>query len=180
METYCWPVRKEDLEGFSLNESPAHNLSSLKYACDFIVPLDTLVLAMDTGQVEYVKQDSDLGGNDFHPGMDVTTSRFWNTGNRIEIHHGLGVYTAYEHLAQNSSLIEEGEIVQKRQPIAKTGDTGFMAHLGSHLHVERFYCTSKNPEEITTVRIYWENYDELQKLLWNHKRWLEIGNSRML
>jgi len=72
MKVCGWPILERDLEGFSRFESPAHILvSRLLFSCDFIVPLETDVLAMADGRVSYVKEDSQEGGNDLVSGMNL-------------------------------------------------------------------------------------------------------------
>lgn len=135
-----WPVERAVLEGFSPLESPVHRgVPELLYACDFIVPLGSKVLAMQDGEVTFVKQDSTEGGNDLPYVKISRDSKFYYQGNRIEICHGGRIHTAYEHLAHKGCLVKVGEIVKKGQQIAVTGYTGLMAHLGPHLHIERFY-----------------------------------------
>jgi murein DD-endopeptidase MepM/ murein hydrolase activator NlpD len=51
-------------------------------------------------------------------------------GNTVIIDHGLGLFTLYGHL--NSFDVKEGDSIEKRQPIGKTGETGLAA--GDHLH----------------------------------------------
>jgi len=51
-------------------------------------------------------------------------------GNTVILDHGLGLFTLYGHL--NSFDVKEGDSVEKRQAIGKTGETGLAA--GDHLH----------------------------------------------
>lgn len=51
-------------------------------------------------------------------------------GNMLVLYHGLGLFTLYAHCS--SFLAKEGDIVQKGQPIAKTGMSGLA--FGDHLH----------------------------------------------
>lgn len=51
-------------------------------------------------------------------------------GNMSILYHGLGLFTLYAHCS--SFLVKEGDIVQKGQPIAKTGMSGLA--FGDHLH----------------------------------------------
>ncbi|MBU2576318.1 MAG: M23 family metallopeptidase [Nanoarchaeota archaeon] len=181
-ELYGWPVNENDLEGFSPFESPAHRgVEALANACDFIVSIGTEVLAMASGRVIYIRQDSKRGGNDFPECGDIRNSRYWEGGNRIEICHGREIYTGYEHLGFNSSLVAEGENVEKGQPIAVTGYTGLMAHLGPHLHVERMVYTGKGNEDYWFLPLQFENEVLLfTKYLWDSEKWREIGNSRQI
>ena len=51
-------------------------------------------------------------------------------GNMPIIHHGLGLYTLYGHCSSTS--VNEGEFVNTKQSIAKTGKSGYA--MGDHLH----------------------------------------------
>lgn len=53
-------------------------------------------------------------------------------GHLVEIDHGAGVTTVYAH--NNENLVEAGDIVSRRQVIARVGNTGNST--GAHLHFE--------------------------------------------
>jgi murein DD-endopeptidase MepM/ murein hydrolase activator NlpD len=51
-------------------------------------------------------------------------------GNSVILDHGLGLFTLYSHLS--SIDVKDGDAVQQRQVLGKTGETGLAA--GDHLH----------------------------------------------
>jgi murein DD-endopeptidase MepM/ murein hydrolase activator NlpD len=62
----------------------------------------------------------------------------WAAGNYILIEHAEAEYSAYLHLKENSIRVQEGEIVQRGQPIAEVGNTG--DSYGAHLHFQVMDC----------------------------------------
>ena len=60
---YILPVPHNLLERIDRTSSPAH-VGNLRNAVDFVVPLNTPVLAVADGTVTYVKDDSNVGGSD--------------------------------------------------------------------------------------------------------------------
>lgn len=175
-----WPVERPVLEGFSPLESPIHrNVPKLLNACDFMVPIGSFVLAMDDGEVSYVKQDSKIGGNGLAKVKRPEDSKFYYAGNRIEICHGGREYSGYEHLDFNGSLVKVGDKVNRGDKIAITGYTGLMAHLGPHLHVERFFWIGPKDEDYVTLQIHWEDENILfTNYLWDRIKWAKMRNSR--
>ena len=51
-------------------------------------------------------------------------------GNTVMLDHGIGLFTLYSHLS--SIDVRQGEAVERRQVLGKTGETGLAA--GDHLH----------------------------------------------
>ncbi len=142
-KVYSYPVSGHPK--MTADESPAH-VGKLRYAVDFIVPVGTPVLASANGIVVEVKDDSDIGGKEM---------KFEKFGNYIEIMHANKEYSEYEHLAKGSALVKEGDHVIKGQIIAKSGATGWLAHLGPHLHfmVGRY---GKCEKDYKTLDIAWK------------------------
>ncbi|WP_440130495.1 peptidoglycan DD-metalloendopeptidase family protein, partial [Arthrobacter globiformis] len=100
---------------FGSRRSPLTGLlGEFHYGQDFAAPCGTRVYAADAGVVRAAG---------WHP---------WGGGNRLEIDHGNGLITTYNHLlklgAEKGSKIRVGEVV------AKVGTTG--SSTGCHLHFE--------------------------------------------
>lgn len=55
-------------------------------------------------------------------------------GNYVTIDHGNGFYSRYQHMAQNSITVKEGDTVQQGQVIGKIGKSGRCT--GAHLHFQ--------------------------------------------
>ncbi len=140
---YSYPIKNARM---LYKASPAHK-GRLKHAVDFIVPEGTPVRAALGGVVVDVKQNSSKGGR----------SRSYDKhGNYIEIRHLHGEYSIYEHIKKNGSLVKKGQKVRKGQVIGFSGATGWIAHLGPHLHfdVHRYLGTEKN--NYASLTIVWK------------------------
>ncbi|WP_051479224.1 M23 family metallopeptidase, partial [Arthrobacter sp. H5] len=81
---------------------------------DFAAPCGTLVYAADAGVVRAAG---------WHP---------WGGGNRVEVDHGNGLVTTYNHL--EAIGVDKGDVVGPGAVIAKVGTTGWST--GCHLHFE--------------------------------------------
>ncbi|MBB6406620.1 peptidoglycan DD-metalloendopeptidase family protein [Arthrobacter sp. AZCC_0090] len=81
---------------------------------DFAAACGTLVYAADSGVVRAVG---------WHP---------WGGGNRVEIDHGNGLVTTYNHL--QGIAVAKGQSVRVGEVIARVGTTG--SSTGCHLHFE--------------------------------------------
>ncbi|WP_262364200.1 peptidoglycan DD-metalloendopeptidase family protein [Arthrobacter echini] len=81
---------------------------------DFAAPCGTPVYAADAGTVR---------GVGWHQ---------WGGGNRVEVDHGNGLITTYNHLQGIS--VETGDVVDGGDPIAEVGTSG--SSTGCHLHLE--------------------------------------------
>ena len=130
------------------HDSPAHK-GRLKHAVDFIISEGTPIKAAFGGVVVDIKSDSDIGGSD---------ESFDELGNYIEIKHFNDEYSIYEHIKKKGALINVGDKVKKGQVIGVSGNTGWMAHLGPHLHfdVHRYY-NPFGPNDYKTLEICWLN-----------------------
>ncbi|MCU1516851.1 MAG: peptidase domain protein [Pseudarthrobacter sp.] len=89
-------------------------LGEFHWGQDFSSPCGTRVYSADSGVARAVG---------WHP---------WGGGNRVEIDHGNGIITTYNHL--ESTAVEQGESVKVGEVIAHVGTTG--SSTGCHLHFE--------------------------------------------
>lgn len=92
---------------------PISRTSRLHTGLDFAAPKGTPIYAASNGVVS-------------------SASYVSGYGYLIEIDHGAGVTTVYAHNSEN--LVEAGDIVGRRQMIARVGNTGNST--GAHLHFE--------------------------------------------
>lgn len=99
---------------------------------DFRAPAGASIMAMNRGVVRVAKT-------------------FSTYGKTVVIDHGLGLFTFYMHLSK--IYVAEGQLVQKGQLIAASGDTGYAT--GPHLHVTvRIGNTSVDPEKFLALFDY--------------------------
>ena len=132
---YQLPVNQEYFKNIDREKSPAHK-GKLKYAVDFACPEGTPIKASRSGEIVFVREDSDVGG---------PNEKYWNMGNRLVIRHENGEYTAYEHFKYNSSTVKVGDKVKTGQIICRSGNTGYT--FGPHLHFEVFKFIGPNKDE---------------------------------
>ena len=144
---YIYPVEIPDPKIIQYSASPAHK-ERLRHAVDFIVPEGTPIRAAFDGTVADVKQDSDIGGED---------ENFDSQGNYIEIRHDNDEYSIYEHIRKDGSLVKIRDSVRKGQLIGYSGNTGWMADLGPHLHFDVHRYFGRGLEDYETMEIGWEN-----------------------
>lgn len=143
---YKYPVDISNKVRISYDESPAH-VGNLKHSVDFICEKGALVKAAANGIVVDLKSDSDVGGE---------KKEFEPMGNFIELEHDDGECSEYEHLRKDGVLVKVGDKVKKGQVIGYSGATGWIAHLGPHLHfmVGRY---GETVEDYETLEIVWDS-----------------------
>jgi len=130
-------------------ESPAHTKQfregRLEHAIDFIVPEGTPIEAALEGIIIHIKDDSNISGSD---------ESFDKYGNYVEIKHANEEYSIYEHIKKGSARVKVGDKVEAGQVIALSGSTGWVAHLGPHLHFDvHKYFPPYGPEDYKTLEI---------------------------
>jgi len=148
--SYISPVDLKNGIKISYKESPAHT-GRLKYSIDFMVPEGTPVFAVRTGVVFDVKDGSDIGGS------DKSFDRF---GNYIELEHDNGEYSFYEHIRKNGSIVKIGDRINKGELIGYSGATGWLAHLGPHLHFNIHTYRTEVSDEYESIPIAWDEETE--------------------
>ncbi|BCW69505.1 M23 family metallopeptidase [Arthrobacter sp. NicSoilB8] len=100
---------------FGLRTSPLTGVAGeFHWGQDFAAPCGTRVYSADAGVVRAVG---------WHP---------WGGGNRVEIDHGNGLITTYNHL--EAIAVKKGDSVRVGEVIARVGTTG--SSTGCHLHFE--------------------------------------------
>ena len=112
-------------------ETPFTHNGSAAYAFDFDLDYDTVVAAR-SGRVVMVRDDSNSGG---------CNASFSSSTNYVVIDHGDGTSGAYLHLAHGSAQVKAGDLVERGQPIAISGETGVTCSddnsgPGAHLHFQ--------------------------------------------
>ncbi|MDP9694360.1 UNVERIFIED_ORG: murein DD-endopeptidase MepM/ murein hydrolase activator NlpD [Arthrobacter globiformis] len=118
---------------FGLRTSPiTGSAGEFHWGQDFSAACGTRVYAADSGVVRTVG---------WHP---------WGGGNRVEIDHGNGLITTYNHL--EGIGVKKGQSVQVGQLIAKVGTTG--SSTGCHLHFETILNGKHtDPDNWTLLRL---------------------------
>ncbi len=87
------------------------------------------IIAVKAGEVIYPKNDSQTMYDD-----DADPNDGGGYGNYVVIKHSDGTYTWYGHLAKNSILVRNGDVVDQGQVIGKMGNSGHST--ATHLHFE--------------------------------------------
>ncbi|MGO4192058.1 M23 family metallopeptidase [Arthrobacter sp. YAF17] len=118
---------------FGLRTSPITGSSGeFHWGQDYAAACGTRVYSADSGVVRAVG---------WHP---------WGGGNRVEIDHGNGLITTYNHL--EAIAVQKGDSVRVGEVIARVGTTG--SSTGCHLHFETILNGShKNPHDWTLLPI---------------------------
>lgn len=101
-----------------------HTTVDSRYAVDISMPIGTDIHAARGGTVVEVASTNFRGGFD--------TTRQGASANMIRILHDDGTFGIYAHLNWNSIRVQPGDLVERGEYIADSGNTGFST--GPHLH----------------------------------------------
>ena len=136
---YTLPVKKgrsyRILQG--QKGSFTHNEIHNTYAVDFAMTVGDTVFAARGGTVAYLFEESSLGGNN---------RIYLSYSNTVMILHEDGTVGQYSHLKKDGVLVEIGDRVMAGQPIALSGNTGYVS--GAHLHFTIFKPTEREAVSI--------------------------------
>ena len=100
-----------------------HNTPDSQYAVDIVMPEGTDVFAARGGVV------FDVAAQNFKGGADASNMSLANV---VKILHDDGTYAIYAHLSWNSIRVRVGDVVERGEYIADSGNTGYSS--GPHLH----------------------------------------------
>lgn len=101
-----------------------HTTLDARYAVDISMPIGTDIHAARGGTVVEVASTNFRGGFD--------TSRQGAAANLVRILHDDGTFGIYAHLNWNTIRVRPGDVVERGEYIADSGNTGFST--GPHLH----------------------------------------------
>jgi murein DD-endopeptidase MepM/ murein hydrolase activator NlpD len=123
---YIYRLPYADAVSFSVLQSYGSHLSHRGveyYTVDFGMPEGTTVFSAREGTV--LKVEDRFDQSCWQPGCD-------QYANYVEIRHPDGTLGRYFHLQQGSVIVEPGQWVDRGEPIARSGDTGYSNT--PHLH----------------------------------------------
>ncbi|MEX2247485.1 MAG: M23 family metallopeptidase [Dehalococcoidia bacterium] len=151
---YLLPWAGGEIHSVSQGEETTFTHNGLAaYAFDLDLSYDA-VIAARPGRVTLIREDSNTGG---------CSALFSSSANYVVIDHGDGTSALYLHLAYDSVLVQPGDLIERGQAIAVSGETGLTcaddeSGPGGHLHFqvqrteENRYFTQSLPVTFDDVR----------------------------
>lgn len=127
------------------NGSFTHHQPGNRYAVDFAMSVGDTVYAVRDGMVAYLYEESTVGGND---------PAYLPYSNSLLILHDDGTVANYSHLYTESVFVEIGDQVETGQPVALSGNTGYIS--GDHLHLN---LTVPVDTGHVSIPFYFEGYN---------------------
>lgn len=115
---------KQFLISQAFPDAQTHSTPDSRYAVDISMPEQTAIYAARGGVVIDVAHSNFRGGDDF--------GKFGAQANLVRIVHDDGSIALYAHLSWDSIRVRPGQRVERGEPIAASGNTGFST--GPHLH----------------------------------------------
>lgn len=97
-----------------------------QYAIDFMLPFRTPIVAARAGKVTATRQTC--------PDINCPFTPDTCCGNYVRIEHADGSVASYWHLPENGACVKVGDVVERGDIIAVSGNTGIS--LAPHLHFE--------------------------------------------
>lgn len=104
-----------------------HDNDFSRYALDFQIPIGDTICASRNGYVVGVVEKHSKHGRD---------KSYRDFANYITMYHDDGTFSQYVHLDKNGVLVEVDDYIEKGQPIAISGHTGWSTE--PHLHFAVF------------------------------------------
>ena len=123
--------------GWNSHQEPA----PWAYAYDFLMPIGTPIVAARGGTVVYV--------------LESLADDHWDKENLLIIEHSDGTHSAYAHLTQWGSLVEEGQQVAQGEQIALAGMSGNTDT--PHLHFQVSPCTDIGSASCRSLPVTFRN-----------------------
>lgn len=111
------------------------------YAYDFEMPMGAPITAARGGTVFYV--------------LESLPDDYWDKANVLIIEHSDGTFSAYAHLTQWGSLVEEGQQVAQGERIALAGMSGNTDT--PHLHFQVSPCPDMDSASCRSLRVTFRN-----------------------
>lgn len=141
---YVYRLPYRDGESYTVIQgygSPLSHRGSEYYTIDFGMPPGTLVLSAREGRVERTEDRYD---------RSCWSARCARYANFVDIRHADGTLGRYFHLQKGSVLVQPGQWVERGEPIALSGDTGYSN--APHLHFGVYETLSEGVEQSIAVR----------------------------